>query len=591
MELPMATSTVPPSQELASPEKPGTASQYTSVETVLHVVLLRLASLKITMTVLVMAIILVMVGTLAQVDQDVWQVVDDYFRAPLAWVELKVFFPPSFFPGLTIPNEVQLPGGYLVPLGFYFPGGWSIGGLMAINLLAALLVKFPIQARGIQRLMGLGILGIGCLLTWMVIFGESTSGSDSTTTWISRSMIWRLLQAGLGTTCLLLSLAAFRLPRKRSLERGLLLTGAVLLGGVLAWTLIGNEAARLGDSSLRILWQMGKGQLATLVLFLGCWFLYRNRAGLVLLHCGIGLMMFGELLTGLTAVEGHLQLVEGQSTNFVRHTRSLELAMIDRDHPDRDEVVAVPESLLLAGRRISHEHLPFDIQLVHYLKNSVVRETKPEDANPATAGIGLSWLAEPSRPVSGTDGGRTNMTAAYVTFLNKNTSVSLGTHLLGLAMSEDGLDEKVEVDGKTYHVSLRQQRSYKPYTMKLIDVQKEDYPGTDIPRHYASLVQLVDESRHVDRTAKIWMNNPLRFGGETFYQSGYFKDPETGVEASTLAVVDNTGWMIPYVGCMIVATGLLAQFSLVLGRFLKLRSEGQAPTNQAPRRRVFRIPP
>ena len=65
---------------------------------------MRLASLKITVTVLVMAIILVVVGTLAQVDQDVWQVVDDYFRAPLAWIDLKVFFPPSFFPGLSDPE-------------------------------------------------------------------------------------------------------------------------------------------------------------------------------------------------------------------------------------------------------------------------------------------------------------------------------------------------------------------------------------------------------------------------------------------------------------------------------------------------------
>jgi hypothetical protein len=104
------------------------------IETFLQYV--RLASLKITVTVLVMAVILVVVGTLAQVDQDVFQVVDDYFRAPLAWIDLKVFFPPSFFPGISIPNEVRLPSGWLIPLGFYFPGGWLIGALMMIIPLA-----------------------------------------------------------------------------------------------------------------------------------------------------------------------------------------------------------------------------------------------------------------------------------------------------------------------------------------------------------------------------------------------------------------------------------------------------------------------
>jgi ABC-type transport system involved in cytochrome c biogenesis permease subunit len=534
-----------------------------------------------------MAIFLVTAGTLAQVDEDVWQVVDDYFRAPLAWIDLKVFFPPSFFPGVVIPNEVRLPGGYLVPTGFYFPGGWLIGGLMAMNLLAALVVKFPVQARGLQRVAGWSLVGFGCLMTWMVVFADTSGDGGQAETWIAPDLLWRLLQGGLATGCLALGWTAWRSAGGRSLERGLLCSAAVILGGILTWTLCGSDAARLGDSSLRILWQMFKGQLATLVLLLGCSLLYKRKAGLVLLHVGIGLLMFGELLTGLTAVEGHIQMVEGQTSTFVRHSRSLELAVIDRSDPERDIVVAVPESRLLGGGRIRHENLPFDIQLVQYIKNSVVRQVKPEDPNPATAGIGLSWLAEPTRPVSGTDGGKANMTSAYVSFLNKETSVSLGTHLVGLAFSEEGLPEDVDIDGKTYEVALRQRRTYKPYSMTLIDVQKEDYPGTDIPRHYASQVHMVDPSRHVDRTIKIWMNNPLRHAGETFYQSGYYKDPESGVEASTLAVVNNTGWMIPYVGCMIVATGMLTQFILVLGRFLRRRSEGRLHATQPPPRRPF----
>ena len=72
------------------------------------------------------------------------------------------------------------------------------------------------------------------------------------------------------------------------------------------------------------------------------------------------------------------------------------------------------------------------------------------------------------------------------------------------------------------------------------------------------------------------MNEPLRYGGETFYQSGYDDGVRsgTGVKATTLQVVANVGWMIPYIACMIVATGLLAQFSLTLVRFLKRREEG-----------------
>ncbi len=71
------------------------------------------------------------------------------------------------------------------------------------------------------------------------------------------------------------------------------------------------------------------------------------------------------------------------------------------------------------------------------------------------------------------------------------------------------------------------------------------------------------------------MNEPLLYGGETFYQSQYDDGIRsgTGVKATTLQVVHNFGWMIPYVALMIVATGLLAQFIITLVRFLKRREK------------------
>jgi hypothetical protein len=167
------------------------------------------------------------------------------------------------------------------------------------------------------------------------------------------------------------------------------------------------------------------------------------------------------------------------------------------------------------------------------------------------------------------------------------------------------------VDDKTYELELRFKRLYKPYAVTLKDIQKQDYLGTDTPRDYSSFVHLRDPSRNVDREVRICMNNPLRYAGETFYQSGYHRDmetftdpatglqrpvlvtdPETGqrqpkyVETTTLQVVANTGWMIPYVSCMIVFTGMLAHFSLILVRFLNRRAVEEhvaaAPSGGAP---------
>jgi ABC-type transport system involved in cytochrome c biogenesis permease subunit len=112
--------------------------------------------------------------------------------------------------------------------------------------------------------------------------------------------------------------------------------------------------------------------------------------------------------------------------------------------------------------------------------------------------------------------------------------------------------------------------------LTLHDVRFDKYMGTQTAKNYSSDLRLVDPSRKVDRDVKIWMNNPLRFAGATFYQQNYGLDDQ-GREVTTLQVVDNTGWMIPYVACVLVGIGMLAQFSITLVRFLKRRDEAVAP--------------
>ena len=63
------------------------------------------------------------------------------------------------------------------------------------------------------------------------------------------------------------------------------------------------------------------------------------------------------------------------------------------------------------------------------------------------------------------------------------------------------------------------------------------------------------------------MNTPLRYAGETFYQSAFIP----GDRGTILQVVKNVGWMIPYVACMIVATGLIAHMGNNLFSFLQRR--------------------
>lgn len=532
-------------------------------------IIMALASLKFTVTLFAMTIFLVFAGTLAQVEKDIWQVIEEYFRTPITWIEFQLFFPPSFFP-----SRPEIPGG------FYFPGGWLLGAMLTINLLAAHGIRFKVQAFGKRLAAGAVAIIVGVLLiTSIVVAGAGHDGLRQEA-WIGWAAVWRVFQGSLAVVAGALLFGLSKMERHRRSERRILIAVATGLAATLAWTLFRGADGRLDDSSLRILWQLGKGTLAGLVLLLGCVLVFKKRAGIVLLHGGIGLMMLSEFLVGLTAIEGQIRIRESETVNYSYDLRNLELAVVDKSRQGQHDVVSVPESLLHGEQIIRHPHLPFDIQVIQFLDNSDVRAVGPNEPNPANAGIGLQWIAEPMRPASGTDvSGAVDQSAAYLRLFNKHSAEDLGTHLVGLVFSAAELPDTVEVNGKTYHLYLRFKRSYKPYALTLVDVRKDDYPGTNTPRNYSSVVRLVDTNRNVDRETKIWMNNPLRFAGETFYQTKYFRDPETGFESTTLSVVTNSSWMLPYVACMIVAMGMLAHFGAALLRFVRRRSADQPAAN------------
>jgi ABC-type transport system involved in cytochrome c biogenesis permease subunit len=581
-----------------------------------------LASLKLTVVLFAMSIFIIWVGTLAQVDKDMWEVIALYFRAKICWIPVTVLFPRTWFPHLGEPvmrvlvalpwlilgtlgvlpylqrRTVQLSwllgGGLLMMFGvaaavqaaafggFFFPGGALIGAALAVNLLAAHALRFRIKAGGVQLLFGLLLLAVGCFLTWLVIAGGHSHTGLQDEPLFSYEQLWLWCKSALtvftAATCGLLVYMLAR-ARHRIIELVIVASIAVLVGPFCGWLWLAGDSAYLGDAGMRILWQLIQGGLSGLVLLAGCLLVFKRRGPIVLIHAGLGLMMFGELFVTLYAVEERLVIREGETISYAIDIREPELAVVDPSYSEtQEDVIAIPRSLLLDSLRnerpIQHPDLPFGIQVEQYVKNSDLRRAAPDDTNPATAGYGVNWMIEDVRASSGADAsGAVDMASAYVTLLDKDSGQKLDTYVVSQLLAAQGIEQQVPVDGRTYDMSLRFKRTYKPYAMTLIDVRKDDYIGTSTPKNYSSDVRLVDASRDVDREIKIWMNNPLRYAGETFYQSGYNRDPRSGQETTTLQVVTNTGWMIPYVACMLVTVGLLVHFPNILLRFLKQRDE------------------
>src|SRR5579872_1529840 len=267
-----------------------------------------LASLKLTVALFGLAIFIVFAGTMAQTQKDIWVVVREYFRTPIAWIDFSVFFPKAFFSDEKFPDLRPISGG------FYFPGGWLIGFLMAVNLIAAHAVRFTVQSSGSRLKTGLGVIALGCLVTWLVILGGTSDGLQGLP-FFEWSTLWVVVKVALlGLSIAGVYLVTLLSPERR-IERRSLAALSAAMGGLALWLFYEGDRASLGDSSMRILWQLLQGTFAGLVLLGGCWLVFRKRAGIVLLHSGIGLMMLSELLVGTFAVENQMHITEGETVN------------------------------------------------------------------------------------------------------------------------------------------------------------------------------------------------------------------------------------------------------------------------------------
>jgi len=319
--------------------------------------------------------------------------------------------------------------------------------------------------------------------------------------------------------------------------------GGWLLGGLLFTNLLAAHAMRF-----KISWK---------------------RAGILLTHSGLVIMMVGEFVAGVWQVEGRLTIPEGYASNYHEHFREVELAVVQRRDAQTDDEVVIPDRFVRAGGLIQNELLPFDIDVGEFMVNSATGFFRPgEDRdNPADRGTGTQWIAVKSPEISGANTeGAIDMPSAYVTLKRKDTGEKLGTYLLStwFSMYQRRPDDVI-VDGKRYEISLRFKRTYKSYTVFLKQFHHEFYPGTDKPRNYQADVHFTDPSFGDDFEFKIYMNHPLRHRGETFFQSSL--NPHS--YGTVLQVVRNPGWLLPYISCGVVTLGLLIHFGIHLVGFIR----------------------
>ena len=284
-----------------------------------------------------------------------------------------------------------------------------------------------------------------------------------------------------------------------------------------------------------------------------------RKLGIHLTHAGLIIMLAGGLFTDLFAVESHMRLNVGGTKNFSEDPRRMELAVIDTTNPEVEQVTAIPESVLRRGGTIEHKSLPFRIAVRHYYQNSRLQmagEAGGAKQPIANRGPGAQAVVEPVPRSTGVND--RDLVTAAVEILAAEGS-------LGIWLVSDALDapQTFSAGDRTWQLAMRPVRYYKPYSVTLQKFTHEKYPGTEIPKDFASRITLIDEDGGVNRNVLIYMNHPLRYRGETYYQAGFERDDRTSI----LQVVRNPSFLAPYIACIIVAAGLLVQFGYHLVGF------------------------
>jgi ABC-type transport system involved in cytochrome c biogenesis permease subunit len=562
----MATSDLAPPRGLL--QTADARSQISASQFTLERVFAALASLKLTVVLFSLSIFLIFVGTLAQKDQDVWRVVNDtYFRVWFAHVDLQVF--ERFVQIFRKSVDWNLQGW------FPFPGGKTIGLALLVNLAAAHAMRFKVAAEGKGLYAGLSTLALGVLITFLVVRGGMNQEVESELSPKFCDLLWQFFRGSLAALTIAGAyvLTFWNAPAKHKLIEWWCLLVVVALLGVLTVWLLANPEARLDNSGIRILWQLAKGTASAAVLLTGCILVFRKRASIVLLHGGIALIMLTELFTAVAAVESQMVIGEGETVSHSDDIRTSELAITDRSHTDHDRVTTVPRGILKSNvgesTAIDHDDLPFTIRVHRWVQNSKLRDRAAGDSNPATAGFGTQVLVDelPAATGLGKGADKADFSSAYIELTSKKSNKSLGTFLV----SQNLKDQPVEVDGHKYDLALRFNRIYHPFSVALKDFRYDRYTGTNTAKNYSSDVTFKDPAHNIDRNVLISMNNPLRYGGTTLYQSS-FDETERG---TVLQVVKNPSWMTPYVACMLVGFGMLAHFGTILVRFLGRRAAGE----------------
>lgn len=326
-----------------------------------------------------------------------------------------------------------------------------------------------------------------------------------------------------------------------------------------------------------------------------------KKIGIQLVHGGVILLLVGQLVTDMMSRETQMHFTEGETKAYSESPRAYELVFTSAAGTNGEQVVAIPDPLLVSGGEIKIASLPFTIHVKNFWENTDVPQFRAPMMSKAptltTNGVAANFDFRPLAETKTMDD--KNVPTALIEIVG--ASGSLGDWVVSDWLADDAMVRALEqsyaqqmgaemaakisvrltepqtvlVAGKKFTFALRPERIYHPFSLTLLKATHTVYAGTDIPKDFRSRVRLQNASAGENREVEIYMNSPLRYAGLTFYQyqmtAGDLVQRAGQTPSSVLQVVRNPSWLTPYLGCALVAAGLVVQFMFHLIGFISKR--------------------
>jgi hypothetical protein len=492
-------------------------------------------SLRLTVVLLTLGLLLVFFGTVAQVHEGLWNAQERWFRSILV---TRAPEDPWWFPPV-------------------FPGGYTIGVLLLLNLIAAHIKRFQWSSKKI----GINLTHFGIIL---LLVGQLVTDLFSRESHLSfkEGETKNYSEAHRANELIFATDAGNGQDKVVSMPESLIRQKGDINDSQLPFTVRVKEYGVNGEVFSKAEVEEASGRLTTAVATVQSQY---GSADMIVPQAERALESAGRVQVWRTA----LGVVGETDTNDVVAAAKRVAADPNREGKLRDELKARFQAEMLQG--FSQRGGAMKVAAEQFAKKGTASPV-PEIAPASTQGAGLTYSVIPLPEAKDMD--RRNLPYAIIEVVPKNGQ-SLGTWLVSPFLG----DQEIKVGDTTYRTAFRFERYYHPFSVTLLKTTHEVYRGTitaanpqGIPKNFQSRVRINNPQTGEAREVDIYMNNPLRYAGLTFYQYQMGRDEKREIGTSTLQVVRNPGWLTPYFGCLVVGLGMTWQFMYHLIGFMKKRN-------------------